>query len=325
MARTVRAEVVHSARSIAALRARESARGADALFVDPWAAALSGRGVANAHDAAASTSTARATGAARAGARGGDKGRIAIRTKFFDDAVMDALRAAHEAEPTREKHVVFLGAGFDTRAWRLNAPNDACKALTTVFEVDVESVLREKRETMGDVPLSLCRARAEAYADIERDDWLAKLERVGFTRDAHTIWVFEGLLYYLAPRVVRRVIATSAKVSAPGGSTLVASVVNAASVRRAKSASWRTKLRRAFKLEPTPAKARWKSSCDAPDGEASYFHPWKVSLVAQLGDPRCDFGRWTGGPPPPRLHSSARRRRRDDDDVPRTYYVIAHL
>ena len=267
MAPNVATEVVKSANSIAALRAIESARGEEALFIDPWAEALSGRIGVGATGTAAVASGATSSLSIASGGKGrGDKGRIAIRTKFFDDAVVEALRRAHEAEPSREKHVVFLGAGFDTRAWRLLAPSDACKALTTVFEVDVESVLREKREKMGDPPLSLCRGRAEAYADIERDDWLAKLERVGFTSgDAHVIWVFEGLLYYLAPRVVRRVIATAAKVSTPGGSTLIASVVNRASVRRAKSAPWRTKFRRAFKLEPTPAKAQWKSWCDAPE------------------------------------------------------------
>lgn len=319
MAPNVATEVVKSANSIAALRAIESARGEEALFIDPWAEALSGRiGVGATGTAAVASGASSSSSSIASGGKGkGDKGRIAIRTKFFDDAVVEALRRAHEAEPSREKHVVFLGAGFDTRAWRLRAPSDACKALTTVFEVDVKSVLREKREKMGDPPLSLCRGRAEAYADIERDDWLAKLERVGFTSgDAHVIWVFEGLLYYLAPRVVRRVIATAAKVSTPGGSTLIASVVNRASVRRAKSAPWRTKFRRAFKLEPTPAKAQWKSWCDAPE---SYFRPWRTQTAAQLGDPNCSFGRWSGDAPPARASPRAR------DPIPRTYYVIAHL
>ena len=71
--RTLPAAVSDSSKSIAALRSlEEDAR--RPLFDDPFAAALAGP------DAVA-----------RVRARNGDKGRIAIRTRFFDDAVLDAL------------------------------------------------------------------------------------------------------------------------------------------------------------------------------------------------------------------------------------------
>ena len=60
--------VSYSARSIAAARAVETARGADALFQDPFAAAFAGR--------ALKTATVRSS-----------DGRIAVRTRYFDDAL----------------------------------------------------------------------------------------------------------------------------------------------------------------------------------------------------------------------------------------------
>ena len=63
--------VSYSARSIAAARAVETARGADALFQDPFAAAFAGR-------------------ALKPAKRTSD-GRIAVRTRYFDDAL--AVRA----------------------------------------------------------------------------------------------------------------------------------------------------------------------------------------------------------------------------------------
>ena len=90
----------------------------------------------------------------------GDRGRIAIRTKFFDDAVVAAISdgAEHDARRRRidvaaavhriEKQqgglndapsqwqVVLLGAGLDTRAWRL-APAPGAAPARAVFELDV--------------------------------------------------------------------------------------------------------------------------------------------------------------------------------------------
>lgn len=117
--------------------------------------------------------------------RVGDRGRIAIRTKFFDDAVVTAIsgdaveaytcrrqttrqhrpqqgqqrereqreqrereeREEREREPTRQWQVVLLGAGLDTRAWRL-APAPGAPPARVVFELDVPEVLEHKRAAM---------------------------------------------------------------------------------------------------------------------------------------------------------------------------------
>ena len=228
--RTLPAAVSDSSKSIAALRSlEEDAR--RPLFDDPFAAALAGP------DAVA-----------RVRARNGDKGRIAIRTRFFDDAVLDALEGGgHDPTTyhTGDWQVVLLGAGLDTRAWRL-APRPAsgehggerdhrCRA---VFEVDVPEVSSHKSRVMArefgdDFPLSLARTHVAVHANLASKGWARKLADAGHDPNRPTVWVLEGLLYYLAPDVVDRVLRECRTCSAHG-SRLVASAVNRASLRRAR-------------------------------------------------------------------------------------------
>jgi hypothetical protein len=113
---------------IAAARARESAR-SDRLFHDPWAAELAGPpGV----DQLA----------------GPENPFLPVRTRFFDDLL--------EETATWAAQVVLLGAGFDTRAYRLNLPADA-----TVFELDRAEVFAAKEGVLATAE-SRCHRRTVA-------------------------------------------------------------------------------------------------------------------------------------------------------------------
>ena len=197
-----------SSRSIAALRAIETERGGAGLFADPFAAALAGE---------AALARVRARGGA------GDNGRIAIRTRFFDDAVKDALARCDDGKGPWQ--VVLLGAGLDTRAWRLAPPASAPRA-RAVFEVDVREVLDGKHALMRREPLTLSETYAAVRSNLNapretRGGWARGLRRAGHDPSLRTAWVLEGLLYYLEPRVVDDVLRGTASLSAPG-STLVA-------------------------------------------------------------------------------------------------------
>ncbi|WP_433045357.1 class I SAM-dependent methyltransferase [Dactylosporangium sp. CS-033363] len=160
-----------SARWTAAARARESARG-DRLFDDPWAADL-----------------AAGTGA------GAENPYLPVRTRYFDDAVLAA------AAP----QVVLLGAGLDTRAWRL--PLDPA---TVVFEVDRPGALGDKRARIPQEPVC---GRREVAADLGTADWSIP----GLDEGAPVLWVAEGLLFHLSPDAVDRVLARAAGLSGGGG------------------------------------------------------------------------------------------------------------
>jgi methyltransferase (TIGR00027 family) len=115
--------VAPTSRWMAAARARESER-ADRLFCDPLAAALAGpEGFAWLE---------RMEFAAQSDGPGLYP---VIRTRFFDDFLLDACRRLEV------RQVVLAAAGLDTRAFRLNWPPG-----TRLFEMDLPEVLDAKEE-----------------------------------------------------------------------------------------------------------------------------------------------------------------------------------
>ncbi|MFF3336373.1 SAM-dependent methyltransferase [Streptomyces sp. NPDC002888] len=137
---------------------------------------------------------------------------LAVRTRFFDDHL---LATAHEGR----RQVVLLGAGLDTRAYRLDWPDG-----TRVFEVDLPAVHTFKERVLaGHTPAA--ESRTPVAADLLAD-WREPLLAAGFDPDRPTAWLCEGLLFYLAPEAVDRLVATAGELSAPG-STLGAECLNA--------------------------------------------------------------------------------------------------
>ena len=145
-----------------------------------------------------------------------------MRTKFFDDfvtaaaATIASARTDGGATAGRRAQVVLLGAGYDTRSWRSRAASEEARARTSVYEVDVEEVLARKREVVGDAPLTLGAERREVASDIAEDDWVAALRAAGMSTELPTVWVLEGLLYYLSPRCAKKTLALCHRSCGPG-------------------------------------------------------------------------------------------------------------
>ncbi len=315
--------VTASARSIAALRALEHARGRGTrIFEDSYARALAGE-VAYARVVA----KAKARRASSRGEEGGDEddeddargwcvddGRVAIRTRFFDDACERWTRETEATTSARtRRQIVFLGAGFDSRCWRLGG-----NGTLTAYEADDARVFDEKEKAMKDATLTLVASRRVVRCDLERGDWFAALVRAGYDATLPTLFVLEGLMYYLSPRRARRLTRECAARSGPS-SAMVVSVVNPAALQRATREPLRAKIARFFgRGKPKTARQSWKSSCDAPP--ETYFDAWDVDTVGQLGDDILHYGRWTGKTPT-EYPRDARAYRREK--TPRTFYVFA--
>lgn len=178
-----RAGVVNTGLWIAAARALESDR-PDRLFNDPWAARLAGE-----------------TGKASLEAAPYNP-FLPVRTRYFDDAITAAAG--------RGGQIVLLGAGSDTRAFRLPLP-----ASCTVFEIDFAEAL-EAKELVLRTERPGCR-RTVVPADLS-GPWTHALLDAGFSTSVPTIWVAEGLFFYLTAAASRSLVRDAAALSAAGSS-----------------------------------------------------------------------------------------------------------
>ena len=91
---------------------------------------------------------------------------------------------------------VILGAGFDTRAYRL--PNDT---RVRVFEVDSPQTQIVKRETLKKAGIDSSGVTF-VPADFEKEDWLGCLTAAEFDPGKRTLFLWEGVTMYLDPEAV---------------------------------------------------------------------------------------------------------------------------
>lgn len=197
--------------------------------------------------------------------------RIAIRCKYFDDYIAEALRNK-SANGKKSVQLVFLGAGMDTRAFRLAGIERA----TCVFEVDNMSVLTEKRDALNMVstrPRLRARKLRAVGADLASDDWPGGLLNSGFDQDVCTIWVVEGVLYYLEDSQVLDLFKKVADLSAIG-SRLIFSAITRPPRRNTENA----------------AASLFKSCIPDPESLLESFD-FIVNQVDVFGGPNASFGR----------------------------------
>ncbi|MEU6172099.1 SAM-dependent methyltransferase [Streptantibioticus parmotrematis] len=130
---------------------------------------------------------------------------FALRTRALDDFL---LATAHDGV----RQVVLLGAGLDTRAFRLDWP-----AGCTVFEIDTPEVLAFKHDVLDGLDATARAVRTPIAADL-RGDWTAALARAGFDPSAPAAWLAEGLLLYLPSASERQLMSCVDDLSAAGSS-----------------------------------------------------------------------------------------------------------
>ncbi|WP_157537392.1 class I SAM-dependent methyltransferase [Kitasatospora azatica] len=128
---------------------------------------------------------------------------IVIRTKFLDDLLQQACASGI-------RQVVLLGAGMDSRAFRMDWPEG-----TRLFEVDTTvpldfkaSVLRQER--------AVARCERITVAVDLREDWPGALTAAGHDPTVPTVWIAEGLLIYLPEDAVELLLARISARSAAG-------------------------------------------------------------------------------------------------------------
>lgn len=111
------------------------------------------------------------------------------RTRLIDDwASADVAAGARQA--------LILGAGFDSRAWRLPAFRDL-----SIFEVDHPATSAVKRKQIKELGASISQVTF-VPVDFDREQLSDALSNAGFQGNRHTLVVWEGVTNYLTAAAV---------------------------------------------------------------------------------------------------------------------------
>lgn len=201
----MRDKASRTAQHVALFRALESVRRGPRLFADPYAASSLGAGYRLV------VALARLP---RVGGRieryiderwpAGPRASAVVRTRFIDDLLEAAL-----ADGVRQ--VVLLGAGYDSRAFRLAGLRSA-----TVFEVDHPATQALKRRLVDRAfPAGDHGHVRFVPADLMRADLAAVLRAAGLLGE-RTAVVWEGVTNYLDARSVDATFTGLVAATAPG-------------------------------------------------------------------------------------------------------------
>lgn len=204
-----------TAQHVTLFRAIETARRRDRVIDDPYAAAfLTGRYGLLAR-------LARLPAVRRLLERyidgrfpGGPRASAVARTRLIDELV-DEVGAGQ---------VVLLGAGYDSRAYRLPGMRAA-----RVFEVDHPATQATKRRAVGARVEPGRRAHVRFVAvDLLRDDLGAALHGAGFNGAERTVVIWEGVTNYLTVEAVDTTLRKLADLATSGSSIVFTYVDRAA-------------------------------------------------------------------------------------------------
>ncbi len=201
---------------------------------------------------------------------GGLTAFIAIRTRYLDESIEVILRDSHI------RQIVFVAAGMDVRAYRMDWPAGA-----RVYEVDFPALLAEKRRRLTDLRARPRVERREAAVDL-RQEWLPDLAAAGFDRSQPTLWITEGLMFFLTPEQAAGLLRTLGLASTPG-SWLCVDFVSQALLRSPFSREFRQKLVE----DGTP----WLFGTDEPE-EFLATIGWKVRDLKEPGEPTTAHEHW---------------------------------
>jgi methyltransferase (TIGR00027 family) len=196
---------------------------------------------------------------------------LEVRTRYFDDWALEAVRKSNA------RQLVLLGAGMDTRAFRLPWPKGF-----QFWEIDTHELFALKEERLQSAGVRLACDRQIVEADLTSVDWVDSLIERGFKKDLPTVWLAEGLFQYLKGTDVGQILAGASSVSSPS-SRLGAEIVSAEYLLRRSN---RERLRRR-KDRGTP----WVFGTDEPE-ELFRSHGWKVEDRVGALTAAVALGRW---------------------------------
>jgi methyltransferase (TIGR00027 family) len=130
---------------------------------------------------------------------------ITARTKYIDQVLAQEAAAGL-------KQVIILGTGLDSRPYRFRRQYPGLR----FFEVDLPATLAYKQQqveaALGSKPAGV----TYVAVDFDKDDLGQTLARAGYQADRRTLFIWEGVTYYLQEAGVRATLGLVAKGAQPG-------------------------------------------------------------------------------------------------------------
>ncbi len=133
---------------------------------------------------------------------------ITVRERYIDDYLKTCLAEGLE-------QVVILGAGFDTRAYRIPGIEK-----TQVFEIDYPATQEVKREKLKKVIDPLPKYVTFLPVDFNTQSLGEQMQRGGYNEQAKTLFIWQGVTYFLEAQGVDSTLDFIALQSGPGSSII---------------------------------------------------------------------------------------------------------
>jgi methyltransferase (TIGR00027 family) len=138
----------------------------------------------------------------------GAVGFITVRERYIDDYLKTGLAQGLE-------QVVILGAGFDTRAYRIPGIEK-----TRVFEIDYPATQEIKRKELKKVIDPLPEYVTFLPVDFNTQALTERLQSCGYNEQAKTLFIWQGVTYFLAAQSVDSTLDFIANHSGKGSSVI---------------------------------------------------------------------------------------------------------
>lgn len=200
-----------------------------------------------------------------------DDSYIIVRTKFFDDTVSKIIKNIDIEQ------VAILGIGLDIRFQRLNL-NHKLK----IFEVDQPEVIQFRQEVIPKLGFNSSNSFVQVGITFSSEKSLTKeLIKNDFDITKKTLWILEGLLYYLKKTEVE-ILMTEISELSTNESRILCDGINLAFLE--------SKFTQPFLTQMHKKGSGWYFGID---DYTSFFQKfgWETKLT-QPGEDEANYGRW---------------------------------
>jgi methyltransferase (TIGR00027 family) len=120
---------------------------------------------------------------------------IIARTAFFDNLFIDALK-------NQTPQIVFLGSGYDSRAYRFAKENKG----TRIYEMDAMPTQNRKIRCLKAAHINIPREVKYVPINFINDSLGDVLKKAGYQSQEKTLFLWEGVSYYLDLDSVKRTL-----------------------------------------------------------------------------------------------------------------------